>query len=185
MAGGAVMTHPNIMGWVEEYLALRRGLGFDRETPAWYLRSLARYAEQVGHRGPITVDLATRWALATRSKDPAQAARRLKSIRPFIQHRALIDRGTEIPTSDLLGRIPRRKQPHIYSDAEIAAMLEQAGHMLPRRGLNPKTYVTFFSLLLSTGLRLSEACHLTCSDVDLDRGLLTIRGSKFRKYAAA
>ncbi len=53
--------------------------------------------------------------------------------------------------------------------------------MLPRGGLNPRTYVTFFSLLVSTGLRLSEACHLTCSDVDLDRGLLTIREGKFRK----
>lgn len=175
------MTHSNVIGWVEEYLAFRRGLGFQLETPAWSLRSFARYAEQVGHCGPITVDLATRWALTTRSKDPAQAARRLKIIRPFVRHRALIDPGTEIPPSDLLGRLPRRKQPHIYSDLEIAALLEQARHMLPRGGLNPRTYVTFFSLLVSTGLRLSEASHLTCSDVDLDRGLLTIRGSKFRK----
>lgn len=175
------MTHSNIIGWVEEYLAFRRGLGFELETPAWSLRSLARYAEQVGHCGPITVDLATRWALTTRSRDPAQAARRLKIIRPFVRHRALIDPGTEIPPSDLLGRLPRRKQPHIYSDLEIAALLEQARHMLPRGGLNPRTYVTFFSLLVSTGLRLSEACHLTCSDVDLDRGLLTIREGKFRK----
>lgn len=175
------MTHSNMIGWVEEYLAFRRGLGFELETPAWSLRSLARYAEQIGHCGPITVDLATRWALTTRSRDPAQAARRLKLIRPFVRHRALIDSGTEIPSSDLLGRIPRRKQPHIYSDAEIAALLEQASRMLPRRGLSPKTYVTFFSLLVSTGLRLSEACHLTCSDVDLDRGLLTIQGSKYRK----
>lgn len=175
------MTHSNILGWVEEYLAFRRGLGFDLETPAWYLRSLARYAEQVGHCGPITVDLATRWALKTRSKDPAHAARRLKIIRPFVRHRALIDPATEIPPSDLLGRLLRRKQPHIYSDIEIAALLDQASHMLPRGGLSPRTYVTFFSLLISTGLRLSEACHLTCSDVDLGRGLLTIRGSKFRK----
>jgi integrase len=175
------MTNSNILDRVEEYLAYRRGLGFDLETPAWYLRSLARYAEQVGHCGPITVDLATRWALATRSKDPAHAARRLKIIRPFVRHQALIDPGTEIPPSDLLGRLPRRKQPHIYSDVEIAALLDQASHMLPRGGLNPKTYVTFFSLLVSTGLRLSEACHLTPSDVDLGRGLLTIRGSKFRK----
>lgn len=175
------MTNQSIVGWVEEYLAFRRGLGFDLETPAWYLRSLARYADQVGHRGPITVDLATQWALATRSKDPAQAARRLQAIRPFARHRALIDLGTEIPPSDLLGRIPRRKQPHIYSDAEITALLEQANLILPRGGLSPKTYATFFSLLVSTGLRLSEACHLTCRDVDLDRGLLTIRGGKFRK----
>jgi len=175
------MTHSNMIGWVEEYLAFRRGLGFELETPAWSLRSFARYAEQVGHCGPITVDLATRWALTTRSRDPAQAARRLKIIRSFAQHRALIDPATEVPPPGLLGQVPRRKQPHIYSDAEIAQLLHQAGHLLPRGGLRPRTYVAFFSLLISTGLRLSEACHLTCSDVDLDHHLLRIRESKCRK----
>lgn len=175
------MTNQSIMESVEEYLAFRRGLGFDLETPAWYLRSFARHADQVGYHGPITVDLAAQWALTTRSKDRAQPARRLQSIRPFVQHRALIDPGTEIPPSGLLGRIPRRRQPHIYSDTEITALLEQAKRMLPRGGLSPRTYVAFFSLLVSTGLRLSEACRLTCGDVDLDRGLLTIRASKFRK----
>ena len=54
---GAVMTHSNMSGWVEEYLAFCRGLGFELENPAWSLRSLARYAEQVGYSGPIMVDL--------------------------------------------------------------------------------------------------------------------------------
>jgi integrase len=76
--------------------------------------------------------------------------------------------------------VPRRRQPHIYNDGEIRSLLQQASRM-PRGGLCPKTYVAFFALLLSTGLRLSEACCLTCGDVDLDRALLTIRGTKFRK----
>jgi integrase len=59
--------------------------------------------------------------------------------------------------------------------------LRQASQLLPRGGLSPRTYVAFFSLLFSTGLRLSEGCSLTCKDVDLERGLLTIRGTKFRK----
>jgi integrase len=170
-----------MLDWVEEYLAFRRGLGFDLKSPAWYLRSFARYAKQVGHRGAITRDLVTRWALASRSGDPAQAARRLGIIRSFARHRALIDPATEIPPLGLLGRVPRRKQPHIYSEDEIRALLRQASQLLPRGGLSPKTYVAFFSLLFSTGLRLSEGCSLTCKDVDLDRGLLTIRGTKFRK----
>jgi len=93
----------------------------------------------------------------------------------------LIDPATEIPPVGLLGRIPRRKQPHIYSEDEICALLRQASQLLPRGGLSPKTYVAFFSLLFSTGLRMSEACQLTCRDVDLARGVLTIRGTKFRK----
>jgi integrase len=36
-------------------------------------------------------------------------------------------------------------------------------------------------LLATSGLRISEALHLTLEDVDLDDGLLSIRQSKFRK----
>jgi integrase len=175
------MTDSSLLACVEEYLSFRRGLGFDLGSAACHLRSIARYAEQVGHRGPITVDLATRWALRSRSPDPAQAARRLATIRVFARHRALIDPATEIPPLDLLGRAPRRRQPHIYSDAEIRSLLQQASRMQPRGGLCPKTYVAFFALLFSTGLRLSQACRLTCGDVDLHRGLLTVRETKFRK----
>jgi len=173
------MTDSRMLGWVEEYLAFRRGLGFDLKSPAWYLRSFARYAK--GHRGPVTLDLATRWALASGSGDSAQAARRLGIIRSFARHRALIDPATEIPPLGLLGPVPRRKRPHIYSEDEIRALLQQAAQLLPRSGLSPRTYITFLSLLFSTGLRLSEGCNLTCKDVDLHRGLLTIRGTKFRK----
>jgi integrase len=156
-------------------------LGFDLKSSAWLLRDFARYAEHIGHHGPLTVDLAAQWALRSRSAAPAQAARRLGIIRTFAQHRALLDSATQVPPTGLLGRIPRRQQPHIYSDAEIAALLREASRKRPGDGLGATSYVTFFSLLFSTGLRLSEACRLTGKDVDLDQGLLTVRESKFRK----
>lgn len=175
------MTSPSFLHLVDDYLALRRGLGFTLETPRWMLLDFARYADRVGHQGPLTSDLAVRWALSSRSSDPAQAARRLSAVRQFARHRALLDPATEVPPVGLLGRVPRRKQPHIYSDAELAALLRQASLLLPRGGLRPSTYVAFFSLLASTGLRLSEACRLAPGDVDLRAGVLTVREGKFRK----
>lgn len=175
------MTPPSYLHLVDEYLALRRGLGFDLESPRWMLQDFARYVDRIGHQGPLTIDLAVQWALTSRSSDPAQAARRLSAIRQFARHRAVFDPATEIPPAGLLGRVPRRKQPHIYSNEEVAALLRQASLLLPRDGLRPRTYVAFFSLLISTGLRLSEACHLTPRDVDLADGVLTIREGKFRK----
>jgi integrase len=166
---------------VEEYLAYRRGLGFALESPAWLLRDFARYADRVGHEGPLSSELAVEWALRSRSSDPAQAARRLSTVRQFARYRALLDPATEVPPAGLLGRVPRRRQPHIYNDAELAALLEQAGLLLPRRGLRPRTYVAFFSLLAASGLRLSEACRLERGDVDLNAGVLTVREGKFRK----
>lgn len=175
------MTPPHLSELVEQYLSARRGLGFDLDTPRWLLRSFARFADRAGHQGPLTTDLAVEWALASRSRDPAQATRRLSAVRSFARYCAAFDPATEIPSVGLLGGHPRRKPPHIYSDAEITGVLQQCRLLSPRAGLRPRTYVAFFSLLVSTGLRVSEACRLTRDDVDLTAGVLTIRESKFRK----
>jgi integrase len=166
---------------VDEYLAMRHGLGFALKTPAWLLRDFARYAEATGHHGPLTTELAVRWAQRSRSGTPAQAVRRLSAVRQFALYRALLDPATEVPPPGVLGRLPGRPQPHIYSDAEVAALLEQAGRLRSPRGLRARTYATFFALLAATGLRLSEACRLEIEDVDLNAGVLTIRESKYRK----
>lgn len=175
------MTPPRLLALVDDYLVLRRSLGFDIERLGWLLRDFARYTERIEHRGPITTGLAVKWALTSCPGDPARAERRLWAVRQFARHRAAFDPATEIPPAGLLGRIPRRKQPHIYNDAEISALLQECSRLWPRDGLRPRTYVAFFSLLASTGLRLSEACRLDRRDVDLSKGLLTIRVSKFRK----
>jgi hypothetical protein len=77
---------------VEEYLSARRGLGFALQTPAYLLRDFARYADTVGHHGPLTIELAVHWARGSRSDSSAQAIRRLGAVR-----QALLDPATEIP----------------------------------------------------------------------------------------
>jgi integrase len=176
------MTRTELRAQIDDYLALRHGLGFQLDTQGALLAEFARHAEQVSHRGPVTVDLAVRWAQTTRSHDPVAGARRLMIVRQFARHQAALDPATEIPPDGLLGGVPRRRpQPHIYSDDEIAALLTYARRLTPRGGLRPATYVTMFSLLVSTGLRLSEACRLQRDDVDLDTGVLTVRQTKFCK----
>lgn len=175
------MTLLSFANLVEEYLSYRRKLGFKLDTPAWYLRDFARFADRAGHKGHLTIDLAVGWALSGCSNNPSRASRRLSALRPFARHRAIFDPATEVPPVGLLGPVPHHRQAHIYSNEEIAAFLQQAGCLLPRDGLRPKTYVAFFSLLASAGLRLSEACRLTPSDVDLVNGVLSIRQTKFHK----
>ncbi len=176
------MTPPSFHHLVDEYLNARRGLGFGLETQEGYLRNFARHAERSGHSGPLTIELAVQWALSSRSTNPAQVARRLTIVRQFARYRALVDPATEVPPVGLLGRDSRRRStPHIYTEAEIAALLQQARCLRPRGGLRPATYVAFFALLASTGLRLSEARCLTADDADLVNGILTIRETKFRK----
>jgi integrase len=175
------MSPPRLSDLIDDYLDLRRRLGFDPDGLRWRLRDFARHADRIGHTGPITIALATGWALASSAGHPARAERRLGAVRAFARHRAAFDPATEIPPAGFFGRIPRRPPPHIYSDDEISALLHACRGLQPTGGLRSATYTALFSLLRTTGLRLSEALRLECRDVDLSGGLLTVRTSKFRK----
>lgn len=175
------MTRSSLQAQIDDYLAVRRGLGYQLDTDEPLLADFARHADRVGHQGPITTELVVGWA-QTHCEHPASTARRLAAMRAFARHRVAFDPATEIPPVGLFGSVTRRRpQPHIYSDAEIAALLDQARLLAPSGGLCPRTYVTLFALLASTGLRLSEACQLQTDDVDLAKGILTVRQTKFRK----
>lgn len=174
------MTRPRLAPLIDDYLTVRRRLGFKLEKPEALLTDFAHYVDRVGHDGPITVEVAMGWVLSSSSGRASRVAR-LAAVRGFAGHRTAFEPATEIPPARLLGHVPRRKQPHIYSDDEIAALLNQANFLSPRQGLCPRTYVTLFCLLASTGLRPSEACRLEVGDVDLVGGVLTVRETKFRK----
>ncbi len=176
------MSHRStIVKLAKDYLAYRRKLGVDLKSAGPLLIQFARYADRRGHRGPLTSQLAIRWAGLPRQVSRTYLARRLDVVRCFAKHRAIFDHETEVPPSNVFGPAYRRVTPHIYTAAEISALLTAARELPPRDGLRPQTYATLFGLLACTGLRLREALRLTRSDVDWKRGLLTIRVTKFRK----
>jgi len=165
----------------ENYLDERRRLGYRLRTPGNALRSFARYVDALGHEGPLTVEIMVAWArrAKTNSDMPATWARRLKLLRPFARYLQQFDPHTEVPDDTLFGGVGQRLAPHIYSEQEILDLLA-AAHRLdpPLRGV---TYETLFGLLAATGLRVSEAVHLTDADVDLNSALLSVRQTKFAK----
>ena len=173
--------HSSMAAKVKAYLAYRRGLGFQLKIEGQMLGQFAAFADRRRHRGPLTTELALRWARATPSTDRLYWARRLEVVRCLARHLAPMEPGTEIPLRGLLGPAHRRTAPHIYSDAEIVGLMTSARKLSPAGGLRPQTYRALIGLLAATGLRISEALHLARCDADLNRGLLTVRMTKFRK----
>lgn len=166
---------------VEQYLVFRRGLGYRLKTEGHLLQQFGQFADACGHRGPLTVELALRWAQSAEGCDRLYWARRLEIVRCFARHLAVTEPGTQVPGSRLLGPAHRRTTPHIYTARELEALLVAARRLSPPHGLRPRTYVTLIGLLACTGLRISEALHLASDDVDLDCGVLRVRETKFRK----
>lgn len=165
---------------VQEYLVMRRGLGFKLHYAGVTLLEFVIYLEnqEVSY---ITTKLALTWAQQATSAQPAERARRLSCVRGFARHRSATDPRTEIPPCGLLPYRPRRANPYLYTDEEIKQLLEAALTLLPTGSLRPWTYYCLFGLLSVTGLRISAALNLKMGDVDLNDAVLTIRGAKFGK----
>jgi integrase len=162
----------------EDYIAMRRGLGYRLRGQATYLRNFAGVLDRGGHHGPVPLALSVDWAASTSSTDPCNRARRLAVVRGFLRHLAALDGATEVPPPGLLGPTHQRKPPHVYTDDEIASLLQAAAALTPPGGLRPHCYVTLFGLLACTGLRICEALALSRDDVDLVGGVLTVRAGK-------
>lgn len=166
---------------VESYLQARRSVGYALHIDGAQLLRFACFADQRNHQGCITIDLALAWANNSRKNNQISRARRLEVVRPLTKYCAMFEPNTEIPPPHLLGSAHRRITPHIYNDLEIAQLLDMANGLMPKHGLRPATMHCLFGLLVSTGLRISEALRLTRNDVDLRQGVLQVRKSKFRK----
>jgi integrase/recombinase XerD len=165
---------------VQEYLILRRSLGFKLHDAGKGLLGFVRFMEQ-RRATYITRELALAWAQQPSTVQPAEWARRLSIVRIFARHRSATDPRTQIPPEGVLPYRPKRARPYLYSDDEIHALL-QAALRLPGHGtLRPWTYHCLFGLLSVSGLRISEARGLELQDVDLKAAVLTIRGAKFGK----
>jgi integrase len=163
-----------------EYLATRRALGTKLSCPESWLRRFVAFVEAEGAEF-VTSELAVRWALQSVGVQRATHARRLAVVRGFAAWLQATDARTQVPPRRLLQAEHRRPTPHIYSDGEIADLMEAAGHLRSKPGLRAATYKTLLGLLAATGLRPGEALALDTADVDLVAGVLLVRESKFGK----
>jgi integrase/recombinase XerD len=165
---------------LNEYLSIRRALGFELREVAGCLRHFVAFLETEG-ASYITKEAALRWATQPAEAEPATWAWRLGMVRRFAAWHAAMEPRTEIPSAGLLPHRYQRKKPYIYSDEEIEKLLRQAAQLDSPRGLRAHTYTTLFGLLAVSGMRVNEALNLDRHDVDLGHGILTIRRTKFGK----
>lgn len=165
---------------VGQYLELRRGLGFKMDSQAFVLRRFVDFAEREGAES-VTTELVLRWTKQPNRALPTTWKERVGTVRVFATWYQAYDPRTEPPPKSLLPFRYRRKPPYIYSDDEVAKIVEAMAQIQSRRGVRGLTWSTFFALIAVTGMRISEAIALDRGDVDLDDGVITVRQAKHGK----
>jgi len=165
---------------VDEYLAVRRALGFGLRDAGRRLRQFAAFAQGEGALF-ITTALALRWAQQSDLASSNACSVRLSALRLFARWRAAADPRTEVPPDGLLPYRYRRKSPYVYARADVGRLIAAARRLSSPRGLRARTFSTLIALHAVTGLRTSESLALDRGDVDLKRALLFVRRTKFGK----
>jgi len=161
-----------------DYLRIRRTLGYKLTKDERALRNFVAFLEASGAER-VTTELALDWATLPENAHPASLANRLTIVRQFASYLQTIDPATEVPPSRLLRAGNRRATPYIYTNSEIAALIDAAAML--RYPLLIATYRTLIGLLAVSGLRVGEAIRLDTGDIDSERGLLIVRDTKFGK----
>ncbi|HYN65000.1 MAG TPA: tyrosine-type recombinase/integrase [Candidatus Limnocylindrales bacterium] len=162
----------------EEYLAIRRALGFKFALQGRLLLQFVSYMQDIG-ASALTTDVAVAWAKAPADADPAWWGQRLTVVRGFARHLHAIDGTCEVPPTDVLPAHFRRAVPYLYSEDEIAGLIGAAGALLPP--LRGETYATLIALLAVSGMRIGEAIRLERQDIEWDQQLLVVRAAKHGK----
>ena len=163
---------------LEDYLRLRRRLGFTMPQDGRLLEGFVEFLDRAGAQ-QITTELALAWARLPVEVHPFTWRQRLTVARGFARYLATIDPASQIPPVDLLPGHRPRIAPYVYSEAEIVALMHAARALRPP--LRAARHETLIGLLAVTGARPAELLALDRADVDLGNGVLHVRAGKQSK----
>ncbi len=164
---------------VEDYLRLRRALGFKLEREEQLLSQFMGCLD-AADTTRITSELAIAWARQPIHAQPNHWAKRLGVVRRFAAYLQTVEPATEVPPPGVFPARRRRPTPYLWSQAEICQLLEGARQLRPP--LRGATHEALFGLLATSGMRVGEAVALQRGEVDLDTGVITIHQAKFERW---
>jgi integrase len=165
---------------VEDYVTLRRSLGYAFQKQAATLRALVQYAKVEHLDGPFTRDMALNFVFSWEGTANGRAIRH-GVVRRFCEYLAIYDPRTEALDPRALPRSRAIPPPRILTDDELGSLILACCRVSPDYPERAAVLTALVGLLASTGLRSGEALRLDRADVDLIGGALHIRKTKFRK----
>ncbi len=176
--------HSALSPYFASFVHEKHACGYRYVAETAELRRFDRFlSEHACPAGSLSRSLVEQWTAKRPHNRPRTHRSRVTLIRQFTRY--LCSRGVTayVLDSNLKSIVKLDYVPHIYTHQQIR-LLFGAVDSLPFDPRTPERQVIMpelFRVLYACGLRAGEALRLRFGDVDLDRGVLTIREGKFRK----
>ncbi len=164
------------------FIELRRLSGTDYQSQARLLGYFDRFLVEQGVVAPrIIRETTDAYQLSLGHLRPRVQQNRAGVVRQFCEYLTRTDPQCYVPEPLRGIHSQEARSHHIYSTAQVLAVLAAASQLLPLNSLRPRTYRTLMGLLYSTGIRIGEAFALNLEDFHSDQPSLWIAEGKFRK----
>lgn len=147
----------------EDYLQMRRGLGYELDRPGRFVRQFAADCD-AGGITVVTAEMALEWALRSRQATSWYRWLRLSAVRGFTVYLHAMDPAHQIPAAGLLPCRQDRPAPCLLSADDVSALITVAGRLRP--AVHAATYQTLIGLAAVTGIRPCEAMRMNDGDID-------------------
>ena len=170
-------TTPTLRDRLDEYLVMRRALGFQLNDVERQVGLFCIWLEDRGQTQTFTVDEAVAWARLNPDAHPSWWSTRLSLVRRFAGYLNANDVDVPVIPGGLLPARKPRAVPFIYSQDDLDALLAACSQVFSDERI-AATMRTAIGLLAATGLRIGEALKLRADDVDHVNDLLVIRATK-------
>ena len=163
------------------YIAKRQAAGAKYYSPDRVLRALSRSYGEV-ELASLTPDQVSCFLAGPRT-GPATWRHKYGTLRVFFEHWRLREELHTVPLPPPAPKYTTSFVPYIYSVSELRLLLaavprcQQSSMCL----MSASMFRALLLLLYGTGMRIGEALRLRVADVDIDSGVITVRGTKFYK----
>jgi len=166
---------------IENYVALKQALGRHYRTESDILQHLDAFLADAG--GDLTAETFARWCCTREHLTPGVRRTWMRVVRNLCLYRRRREPACFVP-DPLQFPLPHQPvRPHIFTEAEIARLLNEAQRLAPgnRSPLHGENMRLALVLLYTAGLRRGELQRLIVGDYDRRERTLLIRESKFHK----
>lgn len=166
--------------FIIQYLKLKDASGIKLDNHVYTLLSLDRIAFGEKHKTQqVTEQLYIAWRKSLGAIRPTTEYEKISIVGQFCRYLVRLGSGGFVP--DYPRKPAKGYVPYIFTKEELQRIFYAADKLLLRqRNMSSILFCipALLRLLYSTGIRIGEACSLENKDIDLNKGVITIRNAK-------